>query len=427
MQMLKRGSPRSFTFAFTATVIAALALAREARAADPTTATEHLYELASARDAMGIFDEAADAYERYAADVTAVNADRALFMAALLRFGLGTDDDVRKAKDDVARFQRAYGAARPAQSAELALALSTHYAEKGSGAESARVLREANESMAAATVDIRTQAHALLGRTYAKQSKERAVARAEYSRAVAIWNGPDAAAKQIQAAYPKEDDAQRSRRLERSIDAVGEAYVFLAYEADEAAVKATPFPKYAGPNRRADLHKHVATKVREWIAQKVAAIEKVELEYQKVFALSSAPPPRWVVAARRRIAVLWGKFVAEFRQASYPKEWKQHGCAVDCNTAAALDWNELRSHYLALLDEASEPIKKDRAKRAFVTCLADAKKLRYFDASSRACEVWLEKNYPDEYPPVEEIRAAPTLTNAPPVDKEPPLRSGRSD
>ena len=48
-------------------------------------------------------------------------------------------------------------------------------------------------------------------------------------------------------------------------------------------------------------------------------------------------------------------------------------------------------------------------------------KYQYFDEFSRACEVWLAKNYKAEYHVVDELRGAPTLSNSGLDEKAPPV------
>jgi hypothetical protein len=107
---------------------------------------------------------------------------------------------------------------------------------------------------------------------------------------------------------------------------------------------------------------------------------------------------------------MWGSFVDEFRAAPIPEAWKKDA--------------ELRGVYYDALDAASEPIKTQRAKPALVTCLTYSVKFEYFDEFSRACEVWLAKNYKAEYHVVDELRPSPTLSNSGLDDKPPPLLVG---
>ena len=156
----------------------------------------------------------------------------------------------------------------------------------------------------------------------------------------------------------------------------------------------------------------------------MAAISKAEIEFKKIVDMQPEPPPKWVIAAGSRVGLMWGEFVDDFRKAPYPKQWDQKGCALGCGTADQLDWQELRARYLANLDEKSEPLKVQRAKPALVTCLNYSVKYQYFDDFSRACEVWLAKNYKSEYHVVDELRGAPTLSNSGLDDRPPPLLVG---
>src|SRR6185436_11870328 len=80
--------------------------------------------------------------------------------------------------------------------------------------------------------------------------------------------------------------------------------------------------------------------------------------------------------------------------------------------------------YYDALDAKSEPVKVQKAKAALVTCLAYSVKFQYFDEFSRACEVWLAKNYKAEYHVVDELRGAPTLSNSGLDERPPPLAVG---
>ena len=68
--------------------------------------------------------------------------------------------------------------------------------------------------------------------------------------------------------------------------------------------------------------------------------------------------------------------------------------------------------------------KRVGAKPALVACLDYSVKYQYFDDYSRACEVWLAKNYKAEYHVVDELRGAPTLSNSGLEDRPPPLVIG---
>jgi hypothetical protein len=138
----------------------------------------------------------------------------------------------------------------------------------------------------------------------------------------------------------------------------------------------------------------------------MAAIGKVEADYAKVLELKPQPPPRWIIAAGSRAGLMWGDFVDDFRRAPIPKAWRGTGVAQVYTTA---------------IDQASEPYKRDHARPALEKCLGLSTKHQYFDAFSRSCELWLAKNYKQEYHVVDELRGAPTLANSSLAERAPPV------
>jgi hypothetical protein len=105
---------------------------------------------------------------------------------------------------------------------------------------------------------------------------------------------------------------------------------------------------------------------------------------------------------------MWSKFVAEFRAAPIPAEWKQKGPVPGIPD---LTWEDIRFTYYSELDNASEP-QKQQAKGAYKTCLSYSVKYQYFDEYSRTCEVWLSKNYPAEFHLIDEFRGSPSRVNS---------------
>ncbi|HVK69965.1 MAG TPA: hypothetical protein VM694_36175, partial [Polyangium sp.] len=190
---------------------------------------------------------------------------------------------------------------------------------------------------------------------------------------------------------------EQMRRLGRSLTDVGEALFFFA-EQKRAEVDAIRYPEYKGPASRDDVMKHINTKVVDWVKKKRPAIEEVEKAYGQVLALQPLPPPRWVVASASRVGMLWGKFVAEFRAAPIPKEWRGNGPVA----GTTITFADLRRAYYEKLDEASEP-QKLQAKQSFKACVNYSAKYQYFDPYARTCSVWLAKNYGKEYVLVEEL------------------------
>jgi tetratricopeptide (TPR) repeat protein len=366
------------------------------------------YEIGGNYQAIAVYDQAADWYEKYAkADKNAEKADTALADAVVLRIGLGQE---KEALEDAQLFTRNYGASKPAQTASIAFAIGAHYAEKEEWVTAQKSLSGYMGVIDKAAPDIQAQAHATLAKAYVKGGKAgEAQARGEYAKVRSIWQNPQDAIARIKAAYPGEDEAQMQRRIGKALNAVGEAYFFNAEEMKKAKVDVITFPAYNGPGTKEDVIKHINTKVKDWLEKKGPAIEAAAAEYKKIVDLQPDAPPKWVIAAGSRVGLMWGQFVDDFRAAPIPKAWKTDA--------------ELRGVYYDALDAKSEPIKVQRAKPALVTCLAYSVKFQYFDEYSRACEVWLAKNYKAEYHVVDEIRGAPTLTNSVLDEKSPPLLS----
>ncbi|MGO9714615.1 MAG: tetratricopeptide repeat protein [Polyangiaceae bacterium] len=367
-------------------------------------------EIGKNYQAIAVYDMASDWYEKYAkADKTAAGADQALADATVLRIELGQEDE---AIADSKLFMRNYGAAKPEQTASIAYAIGAHYAEKEDWDKAKAALTGSMGVINKAAPDIQIQAHANLAKAYthAKGGGADAQAKAEYAKVRALWQNPQDAIARINAAYSGEDQGSREKRIGKAVTAVGEAYFYAADALKKTEVDNIKFPEYHGPGTKADVLKHVQTKVAAWLQKKKPAIEKVAGEYKKILDLQPDAPPRWVIAAGSRVGLMWGNFVDEFRAAPIPADWKKDP--------------ELRGVYYDALDGASEPIKSGRAKPALVTCLAYSVKFEYFDEFSRSCEVWLAKNYKAEFHVVDELRPSPTLSNGGLDDKPPPLLVG---
>ncbi|MBX3229302.1 MAG: hypothetical protein KIT84_18225 [Labilithrix sp.] len=362
------------------------------------------YEIGGNYQAIAVYDLAAEWYEKYAkTDPNAPDADKALADAVVLRLGLGQED---LAIQDAQLFTKNYGGKKPAQTASIAFAVGAHYADNEQWDKAKGALTGSMSTIDKAAPDIQVQAHATLARAYEKL-KQNASAKTEYAKVRGYWSNPGAAEEKIKAAYPDEDANQKERRLAKALNAVGEAFFYAAEEKRKADVEPVKFPAYTGPGDKATVLKHINTKVKDWYLKKQAAIVKTEPEYVKILELKPVPPPKWVIAAGSRAGLMWGDLVDDFRRAPIPAAWKTDA--------------ELRGAYFDALDNASEPYKVQHAKPALKKCLDLSVKYQYFDEYSRACEVWLAKNYKAEYHVVDELRGAPTLANSGLDEKAPPV------
>ncbi len=401
------------------------------RMAESLLAKKAAYEIGGNYQSITVYDQAAEWYERYAKENrSASNADTALKDAVLLRLGAGDD---QKAIEDAALFQRSYGASKPKMAAQIALSIGEHWADKESWNACQSSLGSAMGLIGRAGIDIEVQAHATLARCDRHLDGDQG-ARAEYARVRELWRDQAAAQKKLMDAYPDESKEAKARRLGKALDAVCEAVFYDADERKRADVDTIKFPVYSGWGKKDDVLKFVQTKVADWMKKKSAAIVTIEAQYKKVVDLQPEPPPRWVIAAGSRVGLLWGDFVDDFRGAPYPRDWDKLGCAVACGTPDALTWHEIKLNYFHELDMASQPYKDGTAKLAdgkhvgakpaLTACLDYSVKYQYFDEFSRACEVWLAKNYKSEYHVVDEVRGASTLSNSGLGDRPPPLLIG---
>ncbi len=368
------------------------------------------FEIGQNYQAIAVYELAADWFEKYAkSDPRGEKADQALSDATLLRIGLGQED---RALDDAHAFARAYGDKKPKEAAHVAFAVGAHYVEKGEWDKArAELSRQMGLIDRAASRDVAVQAHAQLGRASSHLSGGDPQARAEYGRVHALWKEPADAEAKIRAAFPDESAPEVEKRIRRALDAVAEAHFFAAEEARKSGVEPLKFPTYRGAGTKEDVEAFVKNKVRDWYEKKMVAIAKVEGEYGKILDLKptsfvATAPPRWGIAAGSRAGLMWGDFVDDFRRSPIPAAWKG---------------TILEQIYTRGIDEASEPYKVKHAKPALKKCLDLSVQFQYFDEHSRACEVWLAKNYKAEYHVVDELRAAPSLVNSGLAERAPPV------
>ncbi len=367
-------------------------------------ARQAVYDIGANYQAIAVYDEAASWYERFAHDSPGLDkAPDALRDAIVLRLGLGQEE---QAVRDAELFDKEYRAKHAALAAQIAFAIGAHYVEHEDYAQARRRLSSAMAEIdRSGAVDVQIQAHALLGRALWKTGGDTGAA-GEFTRVRALFRDPEAVTAKLRAASGG-DEAQQARRLGKVLTAVGEAVYFSA-EQKRKAVDTIHFPVYKGSGRRDDVLAHVKGKVAEWMRRKRPVIEEAEKEYRKVMDIQPGPPPpRWVIASGARVGQMWSKYVAEFRAAPIPKEWMQNGPSIYPDTT----WEEIRATYYEAIDRASEP-QRLQAKVAYEACLSYSSRYQYFDDHSRACELWLSKNYATEHHAIDELRGAPSRIDA---------------
>jgi tetratricopeptide (TPR) repeat protein len=374
---------------------------------DTELAKKAIYQIGANYQAIAVYDVAATYYEKYAEKTKYKGefADKALSDAVVLRLGLGQED---QAIDGAKAFNQNYGRKAPDKAAQIAFAVAAHFAHKKDWQSAKNRLSQGMTLIDKnASLDIRAQAHALLGKANVELNQP-TPAGTEYGKVVAMWKDPAKAAAEIEG-MKGEDAGSKARRLGRALEAVGEALFFFAEGHKARKVDKLAFPAYTGQKDKEGITKHINTKVKDWYLKKSAAIKEVAVEYKKIVDLQPVPPPRWAIASGSRVGEMWGKFVADFRSAPIPKAWEK-------------DY-EIRTAYYGALDDASEPYKQG-AKGAYNLCLDYSVKYQYFDEYSRACEEWLAENYKSEYHLIDEFRGSPNRVNNVLKERPNPLKIG---
>jgi tetratricopeptide (TPR) repeat protein len=366
-------------------------------------------EIGANYQAIAVYDEAARWLEQYGKENASMDkAAESLEDAVVLWIGLGEEEKARAA---ALAFEKTFGSKKAALAAQIAFAEGSHLLDRGETAKAKRRLSEAMPLIdRAATYDVAAAAHALLGRAINASGGR---GDTELAKVRSMFRSPETAYKKIElAAGGDKDDLER--RLRRALNAWGEA-IYASGEEKRRAVDAIKFPEYKGAGRREEVERFVKNELASWMKKKQPAIEAAEKEYSAVLSIATgasgattrpSPPPEWVIASGARVGSMWSKFVAEFRAAPIPAEWKQSGMSP-----AGVPWEEIRQAYYEAIDRASEPYKV-RAKAAMNKCLEYAVTYQHFDEHAKSCERWLAKTYPTEFHAIDELRVAPARPSA---------------
>jgi len=368
-----------------------------------------------AKQKVALYDDAAARYETFARmSPTADEAPQALQDAVVLRLGLG---QIELASKDAELFARVHGSAHPERAARVSLAVGTTLLEKEDWAAARKPLQAWVVAFDGhAPLDARIVAHAGLARALVKLRAPGARPQADYGVVRDLWKDPLAAVASVRAASPP---GEEDRHLARAITGVGEALFYFAEQKRNEADKIR-MPAFRGRSNRDEILRFVSTQVPVWVREKRSAIEAAEQEYLKVVEIQPVPPPRWVVASASRVGALWGKFVAEFRAAPVPREWRQHTIVP----GTTITYDELRNIYYGALDSATEPLLA-RATAAFKTCANYAVKYQFESEYTRRCFDWLEKHHTAHYLRIDELVPQPVWLGAASTPPSDPDRSPR--
>lgn len=355
---------------------------------------------AHAADTALDFARAATLYEDAARVAPEGPQGRQAWAKALrLRLELG---DAPAAWQDLRALRKTYGAEQPAENVALAVAVANLQAERAMWPECIATLSSAGTAVDQASLDLRAQAYALLGRAQARSNPPNAGAsRAAYDVVRGLRTDSDFVDRTLRASWPNEDLAQQRGRATRFFAAIAEAQFAAADEMRVATVDAIPLPTHHGPSSKEEFFRFVNTKVKTWQTAKAEAIKLAELAYDKTSG--PAPSPRWAVASAARVAQMWAAFYMDYRNLIVPKDWN-------------LDPEELGAYRSVVLDLGTE-VRLSRAKPAMQRCVLLSQQLHHRDETTQACQAWLTRYYPDEFPQLSDLAPlpyAPSMTPAPP-------------
>ena len=345
------------------------------------------------------FARAATLYEDAARVAPGPKGQEAWGRALRLRLELR---DAAAAGQDLNALRETHGALQPPEIAALAVAVANLQAERAMWPECIATLSSAGPAVDQASLDLRAQAYALLGRAQARSNPPNAgVSRAAYDVVRGLRTDSDFVDRTLGASWPNEDLTQKKARSTQFFAAIAEAQFAAADEMRVATVDAIPLPTHHGASSKEEFFRFVNTKVKAWQTAKAAAIKLAELEYHKTSG--TTPSPRWAVASAARVAQMWAAFYMDYRNLIVPKDWN-------------LDPEALGAYRSAVLDLGSE-VRLSRAKPAMQRCVLLSQQLHHRDEVSEGCQAWLTKYYPDEFPQLSDLAPlpyAPRMTLLPP-------------
>lgn len=368
-------------------------------------AKQSMLKLAGNYQAIAVYDQAADWYERYAAaNAKDEQAARALKDAIVLHLGLGQHEDAMRASKT---FRDLFGTRRPSEAAHIAFAIAAHHADNGQWSQARQKLSGAMAQIDRhATFDVQLQAHGLLARSSAALERDGDADR-EYASVRAATTDSAALRKKFEAIDGSAEAKNQRRR--KVLQVMGESFYHLA-EKERRRAEALPFPQYRGDGSTSDVNRFMDTRVREWIGKKRGALDDATRAYKVVVDLNGgAPPPRWAIASGAAVGGLWSDFHDDIVGAPYPKQWDEAGYVP--GITPPLRWHELRDAYKARLMKEAAPFSAI-SRKAYEDCLDYGIIYQHFDGELRTCEEWLSSRYPNEFQVVDEFRGAPTRTGS---------------
>lgn len=363
---------------------------------DDPLARRSIYLVGANYHALAIYEEAANWYERYAAEggrceestpeestpEPCPDPAEGLRHAVTFRLGLGQTDE---ALADARTFERLYGRRRPREAAEVAFAIGAVHERREAWPQlvshyRAFVRRRGRH----ATPTQLARANVMAARGWMRQG-ERGRAEPFLRAAVQIReNGGEAAIAEL--------DLGEAEALVQTVllrDAVAEALYELA-EGLREEYEVLRFPRLRGAASLSRVQRWASRELGPWILAKRELIRGAEAAYALVAPLGI---PRWQIAAASRLGDMYYSMLVQVRASPVPEEIARFPDVLD----------EYHHH----LDQAVQPLEGVAVSR-YENCLRTATQVRWFDERSRRCESALNRLDAQRFPIASELRGAPS-------------------
>lgn len=391
-----------------------------------------LRALAASYAAVGDFERAADALERYAAlaDDTA-----ALVEATRYRLALG---DAARATEDVARLVQRRAVDGRGEATEVALEVAQRHEEQRAWRDAEALYRALLRALPRGARDARVRAQVGVGRALAGRG-EATGAEEALRAAVAVWSGQAPPRVRLQSFMERareeaRREAARLRAMRRRLvgggmaggasgivspfggmtesgydvqdasgemvedappgsvrDAVAEAR-FRLMEPVFAWFAAQQWPPYEGPASRSAYDRWAQEVLQPFIREAQRFLnEEFTREYTAIVNLHA---PRWEVAAYARLAEAFATFARWIQTAPSPPDVARNPDLLDA-------WRVMQDRYDSQF--------VDVARVGYERCVAQATRVRYVGEWSRRCEEGLAAIDRSRYPLPDEPAPAPTL------------------
>ncbi len=247
--------------------------------------------------------------------------------------------DVEHALKDVDYWEGRWG--KNASALELAVIVAEHHVRRGEWKDALERISNTAAFQKTAWLHTRVGAHALRGRAFARMKRD-VQARREYDAARTLWKDPKKATEQLFGEAANADNAKR--RMQRALDAVGEAVFYFA-DRERAKLRVLTLPSYRGPADAEKLSRFIEERWAVWAKARKRRIEAATGEYLLIVGLEPVAPPRWVVRAAASTGEMWAGLLASLEATPTPKSIQSHPELVELFRSRVSEVVEMDARY----------------------------------------------------------------------------------